>query len=119
MPSLQQEGCLVRDQSFDPSKLHPVETAAPFQADRFEPELGGRAFAFHVYVRRFVPVRRVEQEPIRPEPKNRWQRISVYPIAGRVARVRDRSATDRDLSSLPRGLTQLAHVRGARLYRLD
>jgi hypothetical protein len=36
-------------------------------------------------VRRFVAIRRVEEQPVWPEPNNRWQRISVYTVDGRIA----------------------------------
>jgi len=37
-------------------------------------------------VRGFVAIRRVEEEPVWPEPKNRWQRIPVYMVTGGIAK---------------------------------
>jgi hypothetical protein len=66
------------NQSLDSVQFGGPKPATSFQTDRLKPELGLRPIAFHMYVRRLVPVARVEEEPVRSDPQHR-RHVSKVP----------------------------------------
>jgi hypothetical protein len=75
IPFLHQHCHVLGHQDLDSAEFRPTEPVVPIQPYRFEPEFRFGIVAFHVNMSRFVPIRRVEKEPVWPGPQNRWQRI--------------------------------------------
>jgi hypothetical protein len=75
MPRPQQYRRIAGNQILDPQEFRAAKTATPLQAHRVEPDLGVRLLPLHVNMRRLVPIRRIEEEPVWPRSQNRRQHI--------------------------------------------
>ena len=60
--------------------LGPTESAAILKANRVEPELGAVLVSFDMNVHRLVTISGVEEEAVRPTPKNRWHPGKLYTV---------------------------------------
>jgi hypothetical protein len=64
MPCLQKLGLMLHNQLLDSTQFHRLEAKIPTEADRFQPELGGKALAINVYMRWLAAVVTIEVEPV-------------------------------------------------------
>src|SRR2546425_10802707 len=80
-------------------KLGPAESLAPFQPPRVEPKLGLMILAFHVDVRRLIPVTGVEEKPVRADSQYGWHRFTLPTLFLMAARTPN---TNRCVRSLQR-----------------
>jgi hypothetical protein len=71
MPTLQQLLLVLFDKSQKAVDLSPRKAVTAFQQDGVEPELGFALLALYMDVGRFISITRVEEQPVRPGPKNR------------------------------------------------
>src|SRR5438093_13491780 len=62
---------MCEDQAMDTLYLDATETHAALKSNRLKAELRELMLSFHVYVRRLLPVARVEEEPIRTQAQHR------------------------------------------------
>src|SRR5579862_9574046 len=76
MPCPYQKRRVLLNESLNSPKLRACKATAPLQSHRIEPELSLGFLPLHVDVRRFVSIRRVEEQPVRSGSKNCRQRSS-------------------------------------------
>jgi len=68
MPCPQQQLPVIPDEPLHLPNLDRRKALAVFQANRIEPKLGSVPLALDVDVRLFIPVRRVEEQPVGSRP---------------------------------------------------
>ena len=84
MPYPHQKRLVLANESLYSAKLRARKATAPLQAYRIEPELGLGFLPLHVDMGRFVPIRRVEKEPVWPGSKNCRQSFQCTRPAGEL-----------------------------------
>jgi hypothetical protein len=75
MPCPHQERLVFANESLNPPQFRARKATASLQARWIQPELGLGFSPLHVNMGRFVSIRRVEEEPVWPGPKNCRQRF--------------------------------------------
>ena len=68
MPCSQPQLPLIPDEPLHLPNLYRRKAKAVFKANRIEPKLGSVPLALDVDVRRFIPIRRIEEQPIGSRP---------------------------------------------------
>src|SRR3954468_4160377 len=70
IPTSQQKLLVFFDQSLDPHDLTTAEALTVLESNRLQPELCDLVLAFHMDVRRLVPISCIEEKPVRSRTKN-------------------------------------------------
>jgi hypothetical protein len=68
MPRPHQQLCVIPDEPHNLPNLDRRKAMAVFKANRIEPKLRSKPLALDMDVRRFIPIRRVEKQPVGSRP---------------------------------------------------